>query len=81
MLQLELDWAGDSLPQLDRMDEGVLVELVSEKGPTGHPVIRVYVEQPEFAMAHVAYQKLDGWLRDVYGADEAEAMDLADLAV
>lgn len=82
MLKLELDWAGDEMPELGQssVDENVRVELVSEQGPAGWPVIAVYVAQVPYEPAHMAYMRLDGWLRDTYlvGLDEDEMTSQAE---
>lgn len=82
MLKLELDWAGDERPdETPFYGEPVRVEYDDAPSPSGWPVVRVYVwrehlDEPE----HVAYMRLDGWLRDVYGAGDDEANELANLA-
>lgn len=83
MLKLELDWAGDEAPPtgVDGEDELVRVELVSERGPAGWPVIAVYVAHEEGTPAYTDAMRLDGWLQGVYGADEDEAQELGGMAV
>lgn len=81
MLKLELDWAADETPdETPYPDEPVRVEYDDESGPSGWPTVRVYVARVTGEPAYVAYMRLDGWLRDVYGATAAEAQELADLA-
>jgi hypothetical protein len=88
MLMLELDWAGETPPDLGRStdDERVLVERGSQIGPSGWPTIKVFVEHEEGAPKYMASMSLVGWLKDVYlaglGEDELElqADELAGLA-
>jgi hypothetical protein len=79
MLKLELDWAGDEMPQFG-MDEGngVCVELVSDEGPSGWPAIAVYAAGESGATSG---PRLISWLVNVYGSESDEASELADLAI
>lgn len=84
-MKLELDWASDSTP-IERMseigwdDDAVIVEYDESPGPAGWPTVRVYATTREGEMPHVAGMRLYAWLRDVYGEDEDEAANIADLA-
>lgn len=86
MIKLELDWAGDALPELGIVsNEGddvlVVVELVEAQGPTGWPTIAVHAHALH-APSYRASQELDAWLERVYGVeDEDERQDLLTLAV
>lgn len=85
MLKLELDWAGDEpapvgVDKYEGEPTGIFVELVTDKGPAGWPVIAVYVAPDPNEQPYMAHMRLQGWLRDNYlvGMDEDDAMEEAD---
>lgn len=82
MLKLELDWASDhSVEKREYIagwdDEHVSFEFDDRPGPSGWPTVRVYVRREVGEPNFMAYQRLDAWLRDVYGVDEAGAEELS----
>ena len=85
MLKLELDWASDDTPDV-RMaavgwdDDALHVEYDDAPGPAGWPTVRVYAWSGAGVPEYRAGMLLDAWLRDVYGADEENAQELASLA-
>lgn len=89
MLKLELDWASDETPDVRMAAVGwdvdddaatLVVEYDDAPGPAGWPTVRVYAWANDGAPAYRAGMLLDAWLRDVYGADEDDAQELASLA-
>ena len=89
MLKLELDWASDDTPDVRMASVGwdvnddaatLVVEYDDAPGPAGWPTVRVYAWANDGAPAYRAGMLLDAWLRDVYGADEENAQELASLA-
>lgn len=86
MLKLELDWAGDELPEMgeqladDGERTGVRVELARERGPASWPLIAVYAVQEPGEEPYRAAMRLVEWLKDVYlvGLGEDEAHEEAD---
>lgn len=86
MIKLELDWAGDDVPDTGVVSERddiatLVVEYDDAAGPSGWPTVVVYATPNEGREAYHATMALDAWLRDVYGCDDDDANELANLAV
>lgn len=85
MIKLEVDWAGDELPELgivsnDGDDVLVVVEHVGV-GAAGWPALNVFAHALPGVPSYRASQELDAWLETVYGVEsEEEREDLLTLA-
>lgn len=84
MQKLTLDWAGDAKPETGVVsnegdDVTVLVEFDEKPGPSGWPLVSVYVSRESGVPAYRESMELDAWLETAYGeSDESARQELLD---